>query len=50
MKIEVKEARQKGEPDYTFLETLLDNGGVYREADGRIHLYWETPDEYKYLS
>lgn len=42
MKIEVKEIREPGVADYTFYETLLDDGGVYREADGRIHLYYGT--------
>lgn len=42
-RIEITDGRTKGEPDYLFLEPLLADGGVYREADGRIHLYWRIP-------
>lgn len=43
MKIPVQEPRTKGEPDYTYLEPLYADGGIYRAADGSIHLYWKTP-------
>lgn len=41
--IEVTAPREPGEADYIYFTNLLADGGAYREADGRVHLYWRTP-------
>jgi len=39
MKIEIRHLNDEG---CDFYEPMWGNGGLYRELDGRVHLYWRA--------